>query len=105
MEKRLEKNKGLRDVYYAANNDALTHNVKYTVFNGHIKFSLQLINPNELPYQIRLFLAYILPEPQHSYCKCSGLLKRAAIFLCPPTRDSFKTVYEDSDSEGGPILC
>ena len=75
------------------------------VFNGSIKFSLQLINPNELPDQIRLFLAYILPEPQHSYCKCSGLVKRAAIFLRPVTRGSFKTVYENSDAEGGPILC
>ena len=27
------------------------------------------------------------------------------IFLCPATRGSFKTVYEDSDAEGGPILC
>jgi hypothetical protein len=27
------------------------------------KFRLQLINPNELPDQICLFLAYILPQP------------------------------------------
>ena len=32
-------------------------------------------------------------------------MKHAAIFLCPATRGSFKTVYEDSDTEGGPILC
>ena len=72
---------------------------------GEQKFRLQLINPNELPDQMRLFLAYILPEPQHSYCKCSGLVKHAAIFLHPATRGSFKTVYENSDAEGGPILC
>ena len=72
---------------------------------GNKKFSLQLINPNELPYQMRLSLAYTLPQPHHSYCKCSGLVKRAAIFLLPATRGSFKTVYENSDAEGGPILC
>ena len=40
--------------------DALIYDVKYTEFNGSVKFNLQLINPNELPDQIRLRLACIL---------------------------------------------
>ena len=32
-------------------------------------------------------------------------MKHAANLFSPRTRSSFKTVYEDSGTEGGPILC
>ena len=54
------------------------------VFNGHVKFRLQLINQSELPDQICLLLAYILPQPHHTYCKYLSVdeTRRESLFAC-----------------------
>ena len=51
---------------------------------GEQKFSLQLINPSELPDQICLSLAYILPQPHHTYCKYLSVdeTRRESLFAC-----------------------
>ena len=47
------------------------------------------------------------PQPLNPIIHIASIspsMKHAAIFFSPATRGSFKTVYEDSDAEGGPIL-
>ena len=60
-----------------------------------------------MSYLIRYacFLRIFFLNPIIHIASISPSVKHAAIFLCQATRGSFKTVYEDSDTEGGPILC
>ena len=63
--------------------------------NGHVKFSLQLINPNELPYQIVNHLISV-----------SSSVKRAATLLCPATREvalSFKNYTNPAVKRQTPV--
>ena len=60
-----------------------------------------------MSYLIRYacFLRIFFLNPIIHIASISPSVKHAAIFFSPATRSSFKTVYEDSGTEGGPILC
>ena len=84
--------------------DALTYNVKHVLIIGDKKFSLQLIDPIELPDQICLFLVCMSPETPSEHSWASSSRKIASVFFSLVTKGRYKAVYKLSVAGGRPIL-
>ena len=84
--------------------DALAYNVKYTAFDGSVKFSLQLVDSNELPDQTPLRCVQMNHNCLRAYSNRRDKESDDSQLPLPDLKGRYKAVYKVSGRESQPIL-